>query len=82
MQQLTQFLIGIFILILGIPIGNLLAKFTREELAQGQKYFKLIILASLLGAIASLFFRNDYLLFTFLFIIIITSRCLKIKKKK
>ncbi len=65
------------ILALGIPIGNLLAKFTEEELKSGQKWFKLIILLSLLGGIAGLIFSEDILMFSFLFIAIVTSRSLK-----
>ncbi|MFH1787357.1 MAG: hypothetical protein ABH811_01020 [archaeon] len=80
MQQLIKLLIGIFILALGIPIGNYLAKITKEELKSGQKWFKLIIIFSLIGAPISLFFRNDLYLFSFLFITIVSSRSLKIKK--
>lgn len=77
MTQTTNLLIGVLILLLGIPLGNYLAKITREELKQGKKWFKLIILVSLIGAIVSLLLRNDPLLFGFLFILIITSRSLK-----
>lgn len=73
----TNFLIGILVLFLGIPIGNYLAKITQEELQQGKKWFKLIIFASFIGAIISLILRNDPLLFTFLFILIVTSRSLR-----
>jgi hypothetical protein len=75
MQQITQFLIGILVLILGFPIGNFLAKQTKEELKSGQKWFKIILSISLVGAIISLFVK-DILLFSFLFIFIITSRSL------
>ena len=80
MQDIVKFLIGIIVLALGVPIGNLLAKFTKEELKSGQKWFKLIGIICILGAIISLIFREDVLLFTFLFILIVTSRSLKIKK--
>ncbi len=73
----SNILIGILILILGIPLGNYLAKLTSEELKQGKKWFKLIVLASFIGSIISLILKNDALLFTFLFIIIVTSRSLK-----
>ena len=81
MQQIYAFSIGIVLLILGIPIGNLLAKATKEELKSGQRWFKLIIIISLIGAIISLILGNDVLLFTFLFMVIVTSRSLKIKNK-
>ena len=77
MAHLINLLIGIVILILGFPIGNYLAKQTKEELKPGQFWFKLIILASFLGVILSLIFRNDALLFTFAFIAIVTSRSLR-----
>jgi hypothetical protein len=79
MEEIFRIGIGILVLILAIPIGSLLAKFTKEELKEGQKWFRLIILISLIGTITSLILRNDYLLFSFLFIIIITSQSLKKK---
>ena len=81
MQEVYKLLVGIVILLIGIPIGNILAKNTREELKDGKKWFYLIILISIIGGIINLIFLNDVLLFTFLFIAIVTSRSLKIKKK-
>jgi hypothetical protein len=77
MQQLYQIIIGVVLLALGIPIGNLLAKVTKEELKSGRKYFKILIILSLIGAIAFLILGNDVLLFSLLFIAIVTSRSLK-----
>lgn len=77
MQQIYAFIIGIVLLALGIPIGNLLAKSTKEELKQGKKYFKVLIILSLAGAVAFLILGNDALLFGLLFIAIVTSRSLK-----
>lgn len=83
MQEVVKLIIGIFVLALGIPLGNYLAKLTKEELKSGQLWFKLIIILSLIGAIVNVFFNNDVLLFSFLFIAIVTSRSLiKNKKKK
>ena len=82
MQTAIKFLIGIGVLILGIPVGNLLARVTKEELKSGQKWFKLIAIACILGAIISLLLREDVLLFTFLFILIVVSRSLRVKKIK
>jgi len=79
MQQSYQYLIGIIILILGMPIGHYLAKFTKEELKSGQKWFRLIVLVSFICAIISALVRNDVLLFAFLFIAIVTSKSLKRK---
>ncbi|MAG78754.1 hypothetical protein CMI40_00050 [Candidatus Pacearchaeota archaeon] len=77
MQEIIKLLIGILVLLLGIPIGNYLTKITKEELLSGQKWFKLIIVVSLIGAFISLIFRNDAILFSLLFISIVTSRSLK-----
>jgi hypothetical protein len=88
MQEVLKIIIGIAILALGIPIGNILAKNTEEELKDGRKWFLILISVSFAGAIISLIFREDALLFTFLFIAIVTSRSLgknesvKNKKKK
>lgn len=72
MQEVFKLIIGVLALFLAIPIGNLLARLTKEELKPGRIYFKTIILISSIGAIIALIFRNDFLLFTFLFIIITT----------
>ena len=77
MQEAVKLIFGIIVLILGIPIGSYLAKKTKEELRDGQIWFKTIIMISLAGVLASLFFRNDFLLFTFAFIAVVTSRSLK-----
>jgi uncharacterized membrane protein YfcA len=82
MQEVYKILIGIAVLILGIPIGNILAKNTKEELKEGRKWFLLLILLSLIGAVLNLIFLNDALLFTFLFIAIVSSRSLRAKGKK
>ncbi len=75
-----SFYIGIILLILGIPIGRFLARITKEELESGKKWFRLLILISFIGAIVSLFVKNDALLFGFLFIVIVTNQSLKINK--
>ncbi|MFH1608364.1 MAG: hypothetical protein ABIA78_04490 [archaeon] len=77
MQEVIKILIGIAVLLLGIPVGNYLAKITKEELKSGQVWFKLIIFVSLIGGIVGLTIGNDWLLFSFLFIGIVTSRSLR-----
>ena len=81
MDNLIKLTIGIFVLILGFPIGSYLAKQTKEELKSGQKWFKRIIILGFVGAVISLIFQNDILLFSFLFIVIVTSRSLRNGKK-
>lgn len=80
MSEVINFIIAVVVLALGIPLGNLLAKITKEELKQGKLWFNIIIIISIVGAVYSLIIKNDYLLFTFLFITIITSRSLVLRK--
>jgi len=76
MNEFINLLIGILILILGIPLGSFLAQVTREELKQGRKWFKLIIILSLIGGIAGLILGDDVLMFSCFFIAIVTSQSL------
>jgi uncharacterized membrane protein YfcA len=82
MQEGIKLLLGIAVLILGVFIGEILAKNTPEELKDGKKWFYFILITCFIGTIWSLIFRNDILLFTFLFIAIVTSRSIKRKKKR
>lgn len=77
MQQIINLGIGILFLLLGFPIGSYLAKKTKEELKSGQKWFKLIIILSLITGLFGLIFSNDIVLFSCFFIAIVTSRSLK-----
>lgn len=79
MQQIYQLIIGLGVLMLGIPIGELLARATKEELKKRKNLFKILIILSLAGAFIFLILRNDTLLFGLLFIAIVTSRSLKRK---
>ncbi len=81
MEEIVKIIIGVAVLLLGFPIGNFLARITKEEIKEYQKWFKLIIIFSAAGSLISVIFRNDILLFSFLFIIIVTSRSL-IRKNK
>ena len=77
MLEMLKIIIGIFVLILGIPIGNLLAKYTKEELKDGRRWFNLLIFIGAIGGIIGLIIGNDALMFSFLFIAVVTSRSLK-----
>lgn len=72
-----ELVMGILFLLLGIPIGDFLARMTHEELKSGRKWFNRIILISLIGGLIGLIIGNDVLLFSFFFIAIVTSRSLK-----
>ncbi len=77
MQQIINLLIGILVLLLGFPLGSYLAKITREELSSGQKWFKLIIILSLVGGFVGLIIKDDVLMFSLFFIAIVTIQSLK-----
>ncbi len=79
MQELDKLIIGILILLFGFPIGDYLAKKTKEELKSGKKWFIIIIILSLIGGFVGLIIGNDVILFGFFFIAIVTSRSLKRK---
>ncbi len=79
MQEIIKILIGILILVFGIPIGNYLNKKTEDEQKQGQKWFKLLIFIGLIGGFMGLVVGIDWIMFGFFFITIITSRSLVTK---
>jgi len=79
MQEIFKLLIGAGVLVLGYIIGIFLAKYTKDELRQGRKWFKIIVYASLAGGVVGMLIRNDVLMFSFFFIAIVTSRSLKKK---
>jgi len=80
MNELITLLIATVVLILGIPIGNLLRKYAKEELKDGRPWIFLLSLIGLLGGFVGLIVGNDALMFTFFFIAIVSSRSL-IRKK-
>ncbi|MBI2004431.1 hypothetical protein HYS72_03125 [Candidatus Pacearchaeota archaeon] len=80
MTEILNLLFGVIILILGIPIGNVLAKYTKEELKDGRKWFNLLIFIGLIGGVVALIIGNDVLMFSFLFIAVVSSRSLMRKK--
>lgn len=82
MQEIYNILIGTLIVIIGIPIGKFLALKTKDEQEKGQFWFKLIIIASFIGAVITLILRNDAFFFSFLFFAIVTNGSLKKKIRK
>ncbi|MFA5953500.1 MAG: hypothetical protein WC812_02825 [Candidatus Pacearchaeota archaeon] len=82
MEEWLELVIGIVVLILGIPIGHFLAKATKEELNSRKNLFKIIIIFSLILSIICLIFQQDFLLFGFLFVAIVTSQNLNYALKK
>lgn len=82
MQEIFKLLIGIFVLILGFPLGTFLAKQTKEELRDGRKYFVILIILGLIGGVIGLIIGNDVLLFSMFFIAIVTLKSLEKGVKK
>lgn len=80
MEYFISLAIGVVVLISGIFIGNFLGGITKEELKYGKKWFKILIIVSGLGAVVSGIILNEVLFFSFIFIAIVTSRSLKIRK--
>lgn len=76
MQEIVKLAIGTLVLFLGIPIGEILASRTKEELGKGRKWFKIIVITGLIGGFSGLIAGNDIVLFSFFFIAIVTSRSL------
>lgn len=82
MDRLISLIIGISALVLGYPLGLFIACAAKEEIESGQRWFKIIIIASLVGAFACLILNVDALFFSFLFFTVVTSASLKHKRKR
>ncbi len=82
MEEVIKLIFASFFLFLGIPIGNILARLTKEELKDGKKYFIILEIIGLMGGVLGFLFKNDTLMFTMFFIAIVTSRSLVRKKKR
>lgn len=81
MEEVINLIIGVLVLISGVPLGIYLAKVTEEELRDGQKWFRLIVFVSLFIGCLGLIARNDFILFSGFFVAIVTSRSVRRKKK-
>lgn len=77
MNEILKLLIGLIVLVLGIPLGDYLAKITKEELKDGQKWFRILVILGLIGGIFGFIVGKDYLMFSFFFIAVVASRSLK-----
>jgi len=80
MNEILKLGIATLVLFLGIPIGNLLRKYTKEELKLGKPWFKIIVFVGLIGGIIGLIVGDDALMFSLFFISIVTSRSLIFRK--
>jgi len=80
-EETIKIIFGIGVLILGIFIGKFLAKITKEELSYSKPWFILISYSSLFVGLIGLFIKNDFIMFGFFFVAIVTSQSIKNKKK-
>ena len=84
MNLLIQNLI-IIISLLGFPIGLIIAKFTKEELQAGKKWFLLIIIVCIMAIIISIIFIEGETLFflisIFIFILLLSLASLISSRK-
>jgi hypothetical protein len=62
----------LIILLLAIPVGILIAFLAKDELIAGRKYFKAIIIASILSTIWFFLTKHNPSAYTSLFILITT----------
>ena len=74
MEEVYKILIGMAFLALGFPLGDFLRKKTKDEQKDGRKWFRLLVLAGLIGGFIGLLTGDDVILFTFFFIAIVSSR--------
>ena len=77
MEEAIKLLIGGAVLVLGFFIGNWIARNTPEEIKEGKNWFFGLVLIGLIGGIYGLVINNDFVLFTFFFIAIVSSRSLR-----
>jgi len=76
MLEIVKIIIGVVFLVIGIPLGDFLARQTKEELKQGRIWFVQIISVSLVIGFIGLILGNDFLMFGLFFVAIVTSRSL------
>ncbi len=83
-----QIIVAIVVALLGYPVGLLITKFTPEELKQGRKWFKLMILISFLAIIISVFIATGETLlflasaFVFVALVALASLVKSMRKRK
>lgn len=68
-------ILNLLILFLAVPIGLLIAWFARDELKQGRKWFRIMVILSLLGGLWFWLIDRIYISLTwgFIFIIVLVT---------
>ena len=81
MEELIKLIIGVGVLLLGIPIGTFLKSRTLDEIKDGRKWFKLLTLLGLLVGFGGLIFGKDWIMFSAFFVSVVSSQSLRKLKK-
>jgi len=68
-----QIILLIIVSLLGIPVGFLLKKFTKEEMKSGRKWFKLISLAAVLSFIFGVVMGDAVIVVSSIFLFFIAA---------
>jgi ABC-type Fe3+ transport system permease subunit len=66
-------ILEIVILLLAVPVGFFIAWLTKEELRMGRKWFRILIVVSLIGIIGFWIYGVSYVSWTFGFIGIVST---------
>lgn len=61
-----------FLLLLAIPVGYLIAWLCKDELKDGRKYFRIVLITAFALAVLSFAVGNYMMVYVFLFIAIVT----------
>lgn len=69
--MLTNLLV-VLTLLTAIPVGLLIAWLTKEELRDGQKWFKLVVLLSCVGSVAFLILKNEIVALSLVYMAIVS----------
>ena len=65
-------IIEIIILILALPAGYLIAWMAKDELKNGRKWFRILIILSIIGSIGAYLYGYNAIAFTMVFIFIVS----------
>jgi formate-dependent nitrite reductase membrane component NrfD len=70
---MLKMLLSILVLLTAVPVGLLIAWLAKEELKPGKKWFRIIVLGSVLGLIAGFCLRQYILAWTFAYMAILAG---------
>jgi len=81
-MERIKYIFAILVILLAIPLGAYLRHVTGDEVINGRKYIKAIFYLSALFSVLFLILRKDYLVFTCLFILLVSYQSLTTNKRK